>query len=186
MFEEIKEQYGQHVANLELAFHESNELGLSPSRLTYRKLTKYDMEKLFEIIDKVQPQLNYDHMSGACLYVHSHLKKVFAENGYDSELVFGDVLIDGELHIGCNLDILKEQIEEGPSNKPQNVHCWLLLESGQFFDASIFRDITNGIYAAELYGYGITRFDGITFEHKVMLMGSEFINKTNGYAQVSI
>ncbi|EGQ7878071.1 hypothetical protein HYO33_16300 [Vibrio parahaemolyticus] len=186
MFNTIREKHGHHVENLEFALAESVLLGLSPSIPDYRALTSQDMEVLFQIIDSVQPKLNYDLMSGACLYVHSHLKEAFARHGYKSELVFGDVLVNGEPHMGCDLDMLKKQLSNGIATASQKVHCWLLLESGQFFDASLFRDITNGIYAAELYGFGNSRLDEFRFEYEPMLLGADFIAKTNPNPQVSI
>ncbi|EGR0469044.1 hypothetical protein FG064_18965 [Vibrio cholerae] len=186
MFKNIREKHEHHVMSLELALGESELLGLSPSIPDYRALTRQDMEALFQIIDSVQPKLNYDHMAGACLYVHSHLKEAFAQQGYKSELVFGDVLVNGQPHMGCDLGTLKDQLNTGVSDASQKVHCWLLLESGQFFDASLFRDITNGLYAAELYGYGNTGLDGFHFEYRPMLLGSAFISKTNPNPQVRI
>jgi len=186
MFKNIREKHEQHVMRLELALSQSDSLGLSSLIPNYRVLTSQDMEALFNIIDSVQPKLNYDHMSGACLYIHSHLKEAFAQHGYKSELVFGDVLVNGQPHMGCDLSMLKEQLNCGISTTSQKVHCWLLLESGLFFDASLFRDITNGVYAAELYGFGKTGLDGFSFEYQPILLGADFITKTNPNPKVRI
>ncbi|KZM38790.1 hypothetical protein OA92_08730 [Marinomonas sp. SBI22] len=179
MFSEIKINHQEHVLNIEEAYSKSKKLGLSPDFLSYRKLDKNDFNNLFSIIDRLQPVMNYDHLSGACLLVHSNLKEAFAAHGYSSELVFGDIYINGEPHMGCSINTLMEQLNEGVSNKTQKVHCWLLLESGQFFDATIFRDFTGGVYAAELYGYNKSELDGYTFEFKPMLVGNGFLEKTN-------
>ncbi len=179
MLNSIKKNHPEYAKKIEQAFHNSTELGLSPKQLKHRDIDKSDFDELFKVIDSIQPILNYDHIEGACIYVHSILCKEFAKIGYLSELVFGDVLVNGVPHIECSLDVLKKQVHDGHSTKKQLVHCWLLLESGHVFDATLFRDLTNGQQAAELYGYGSTTIQDNKFEYMPMLMGSDFIKRTN-------
>ncbi|GLO60524.1 hypothetical protein MACH09_10320 [Vibrio sp. MACH09] len=179
MFEEIKEKHKKYSEQLEKAYKQSDALDLSPDILKYRHLSKQDFDKIFAIVDAVQPMLNYDHMAGACIFVHSYLKKALANYGYASELIFGDVIVNAEAHMKCNLEDLKKQLDKGISPETQKVHCWLLLENYQVFDATLFRDLSGGIYAAELYGYGYTTLDGNTFQYEPMLAGFKFVEKTN-------
>lgn len=179
MFEEIQELHSDHAFNLREAFNKSNDLDLKPTQLKYRKLSKQDFGKIFDIVDKLQPKLNYDHMNGACLYVHTHLQAELAKNGYFSELIFGDVFINDSAHMGCSTTLLEKQLDAGVSHTQQKVHCWLLLESYQFFDVTLYRDLTDGKYAAEIYGYGKVSMDGNSFRYLAMLAGKNFIEKTN-------
>lgn len=179
MFEQIKNEHSDHILNIECAFTVSTELGLSPLVLTYRALDENDFKKLFELVDKVLNKTRYDYISGGCLYVHSYLKLIFSEYGYNSELVFGDVIVNNIPYMECTLESLKEQLKNGKSSTYQDVHCWLLLENGQFFDATLYRDLTDGKYAAELYCFKSLNLNNNTFEYNPMLVGSKFIEKTS-------
>ena len=178
MFNEIMEHHAEHRRKLVTAYDQSKDVGLAPSHLKYRPLSKNDFERIFEIIDTVQPILNYDHLSGGCLYVHTQLKEIFARHGYLSEIIFGDVIVNGNAHMGCDLAELQRQLHIGPDSSVQKVHCWLMLENYQFFDATLFRDLSDGVYAAELYGYGMTKLDGYVFHYEPILAGCDFIEKT--------
>ena len=179
MFDKIKIDHPVYARRMDIAFKNSFDLKLSPKPLEYRKLIQSDFDKLFEVIDRLQPKLNYDQINGACLYVHSILSEEFAKIGYSTELVFGDVIVNGTPYIECDLEILKAQLKSGISQDNQLVHCWLLLENGQFFDATLFRDLTNGKQAAELYGFGSTSIQNNRLEYVPMLAGAEFIKRTN-------
>jgi hypothetical protein len=180
MFEQLREKYQEHADRLEASYIKSNELGLSPSYLPYKEFDKSILENLYQIVDMANPLLNYDHVPGACLYAHSELKKAFALYGYHSELVFGDVLVNGVPYMDCDIADLESQLSEGITNKAQKVHCWLLLDSGLFFDATLIRDVIGGEHAGESIGFGFSLYDeGIVFEHKAMLVGEEFIRRTN-------
>ena len=179
MFDEISEKHKGYAEILENTYEQSKKAGLTPRKLKYRSLNEKDFENIFSIVDMVQATLNYDHISGGCLYVHTLLKEALSKRGYLSEVIFGDVLINNDAHMGCDLVDLKEQLNIGVDNKEQKVHCWLMLENYQFFDATLYRDFTDGVYAAEIYGYGHNELDGDSFHYKPMLAGSDFIEKTN-------
>ena len=184
MFEEIQELHSEHADSLRDTFHKSNELNLSPICLNYRKLSKEDFDNIFSVVDELQPRLTYDHINGACLYVHTQLKDALAEKGYYSELIFGDVFVNDIPHIDCTTELLEKQLNDGVAYTEQKIHCWLLLENYQFFDATLFRDLTNGKYAAEIYGFGENTIDGKLFKYKAMLAGKSFIEKTNPIPQL--
>jgi hypothetical protein len=184
MFEEIQELHSDHADNLREIFHKSNKLNLCPAHLNYRKLSKQDFDNIFAVVDEMQPRLNYDHISGACLYVHTQLKDALAKKGYHSELIFGDVYVNNIAHIDCTTGLLEKQLDDGVSYTEQKIHCWLLLENYQFFDATLFRDLTNGKYAAEIYGFGENVIEGDLFKYKAMLAGKRFIEKTNPIPQL--
>ncbi|CAK2229954.1 conserved hypothetical protein [Vibrio crassostreae] len=183
MFDEIKEKHHKHVSSLELVYSNSQQLGLTPNKLAYRPLDKNDFNKLFQIVDMLQVQLNYDHLSGACLLVHSNLKQAFAAHGYASEIIFGDVIVNGVPYMECGLKELTEQLNEGIVHASQKVHSWLLLENGQFFDVTLVRDLTDGRMAAELYCFGLHKADGNILDYKPVLAGSEFVARTNPIIQ---
>ncbi|WP_417698344.1 hypothetical protein [Psychromonas sp.] len=178
-FEEIEKKYPEHVLNILTAYKESEEVGLLPTHLNYKPLSKTDINRIFDVIDELQPKLKYDHIKGACLFAHLELKKALAKAGYLSELVFGDVIVNGHAHMGCSLNMLKDQLDIGISYDEQKVHCWLILENFQFFDITLLRDLSGGITAGELYGFGKLLVDGDSFQHLPMLVGQEFIIKTN-------
>lgn len=184
MFEDIKDNHPNHITAIKTAYSNTIELGLSAKPLKYRKLSGNDFKKLFQVVDMLQEKLNYDHEPGSCVIVHPALKQLFSRHGYLSELVFGDVLINGEPHMNCNIDTLKEQINIGTSHEYQRVHCWLLLENGQFFDATLIRDLSDGKHAGEIYNFGHTESEGNNFNYKPILVGSEFIEKTNPQRKV--
>ncbi|EPW0962577.1 hypothetical protein ACWC1S_004604 [Vibrio parahaemolyticus] len=187
MFEELKDKHKNHVSSLEAAYSESQKLSLSPELLEYRALDKNDFNKLFQTVDMLQAQLGYDHLAGACLLVHSNLKNAFARYGYKSEIILGDAIVNGTPYMSCNLDDLKEQLAEGIEHKGQKIHSWLLLENGQFFDATIVRDLTDGKMAAELYCFDVHSDDnGNVIEYKPLLVGSDFVERTNpvSYAHI--
>ena len=179
MFNEITENHCEYSKKLVTTYEESKELGLNPEYFKFRPLSQKDFENIFSVIDQLQPMLNYDHISGGCLYVHNQLKNELIKHGYLSELIFGDVLINDRAYIDCSIDDLKQQLRSGIEIGKQKVHCWLMLENYQFFDATLYRDLTDGVYAAELYGYGATTLDGNLFNHEPMLAGYEFIKRTN-------
>ncbi|MCQ8867370.1 hypothetical protein [Vibrio splendidus] len=179
MFEELKDKHAEYVSNLEKVYANSEHLSLTPKVLQYRHLDKNDFNKLFQVVDMLQAQLGYDHLSGACLLVHSNLKIAFAKHGYASEIILGDAIVNGTPYMECGLKELTEQLSDGISHKTQKVHSWLLLENGQFFDATLVRDLTDGKMAAELYCYGLHQDNGNVVEYKPYLAGSEFVIRTN-------
>lgn len=184
MLDTIKIEYPEYANKLSLAYANSNSLGLSPKMLQYRAMDEGDFRKLYQVIDAIQPQLQYDHLHGACLMVHSILKQEFAKIGYFCELVIGDVIVNGVNYIDCNLETLTAQLEKGVSNEKQNVHCWLLLPSGQMFDATIIRDLSEGKQAAEIHGMDKIPFNGNILEYVPMLIGTDFVSKTNPIPQL--
>lgn len=186
MFNEISENHSDHILAIKNAYRNNSDLDLSCDKFSYRKLDKSDFENLFRVVDSLQEKLNYDHQAGSCVFIHPILKQLFSRVGYSSELVFGDVVINGSPYMGCDISTLKDQLSEGVSYEYQRVHCWLLLENGQFFDATLLRDLTNGTQAGEFYHFGEYETQGNTFSYKPILLGEEFIKKTNPQREVHL
>ena len=133
---------------------------------------------MFQIVDELQAQIGYDHLSGACLLVHSNLQFKFDKHGYKSELILGDAIVNGVPYMECDLEELTNQLNEGVKHATQKIHSWLLLENGQFFDATIIRDLTDGKYAAELYCYGLhTDSAGNVIEYKPVWRGRNLLQR---------
>lgn len=186
-FEELKNK-NERVANLmEKAMMRSDTVGLRYSVPKYRECTSNEIEAIYQVVDSFRNVIDYDQGKGTCILVHINVFNMLREKGVSCELVFGNVIINGKPYWDIQPEDLIDQINEGVGTGAQNVHCWILLENHNLLDCTIAREVYSNGIAGELISTGDwSDGQGNSFQHVPMLVGSEFINRTNPIDEVSM
>lgn len=177
MFRKIRSFAPEHVDLLEIAYENSSQLGISAEKIPFRKLNEEDMSKVHDAIDYVFSVVGEGY--GKCFVIHPTLKKVLERMGYKSEVVIGEIKVNGDPFIECDFEYIKEQWEAGYQEGALHVHCWLLLENGAYLDVTAYKDIFRTYGGYDLIGTNKILHQGILFEYTPIVLGFDFIQRTS-------
>ena len=110
-----------------------------------------------------------------CIPFHRMICKLLRSCGIESEIVYGDLQIDGSPHWNVTVKELKRQLKAGISDKEQRIHCWLVLPDHSFADFTIRNDLW--LQPEVLQTQGVLFEEGHTYRYIPLLMGASFIEK---------
>lgn len=169
-------EYNKLQSELERSIERGENWGLSPSIPIKRELTAQDKQKIYATYKLTINQIPQFMEDGMCLPVHRFIRTALLKQGIETEIIYGDVLINNRSHWNVTTKDLKRFLKAGINNLDMRIHCWLMLPDSSFVDFTIMQDFWN--VNKPMFTNGILQEDSYTLRYKPLLLGAEFTEAT--------
>lgn len=178
------------VQAMNMAFAESNKLGLTPSidlNVALNKsdetvLTRWCLAELLPFLADKHP---HDYWGEQCINLTAQTFALLQALDVECEIVMGEVNINGTDEFDTTLSGLKDEFAKGISNDPLAIHVWIQLGNNFVIDPSICARLRK--YYMPTFpvphivtGFVSDLFNMLKLEYKPMLVGAKYITETCG------
>lgn len=178
--------FAQAMADsLELSF--PNKIGISAgvsvSDDELKKLREFFSKPVFHILN-VKYSL-FPYWGAMCLPLSSTIFAILKAKGFNADIVYGEVEINGTDEFDSNVEEMKLEYIQKKKHGVQNLHAWVSIGDDIIIDAALpdriskYYEVPDG-YIPDLFIYRAWEMDEhFKSKYKPMLVGSDFIAGTN-------
>ena len=181
----------EYTRMLKNALNESKLLELNPRIFIEEKLSSMEKLKINNLCENdllnhlVYNYSNYD-WSIICWNIALESFKLLQHFGIKSEIVIGEVNINGTDEYDTNLESLKNELLKGASQDTIPIHLWVQVADNYIIDATMSAKlkkyyIKDYPFPSIVHGSANELYNKLRLQYKPMLVGAKFIEKTCNY-----